>query len=363
MKRTYFVRPILAQITPLIVFAWLMCPALNLSTQAQVSSEQRVIVSAAPPPYEVVTPPYEIPSAYGAPAAFSESRFAPLTNAYVLPSGEIYSALIYELDDVHYRLPDNHFTLETEMGLPYRTNIAIESDIEHYDGITQDSTVSFELRHAFADWDVIPLNPTVFAEYKIGIGDVLHDEGAPTPGKKFGPHGFDKSDPIPDGYETRLLLSEEFFHRIEWALNFFFEQEIEGDRGREWGIANSIVTPILSHAAPTPPPSDRKSVNTNNVQPVPGGDVLTEELKVGVEFQFRSFSDNTSRGEPYNSFVIGPTVSWQPASRFRLDASPLFGVNHKSPIMQLFVVASYLWGPGGPGKEAGGEAPTSTRNR
>ncbi len=122
------------------------------------------------------------------------------------------------------------------------------------DGITQDSTVSFELRHAFADWDVIPLNPTVFAEYKIGIGDVLHDEGAPTPGKKFGPHGFDKSNPIPDGYETRLLLSDEFFHRIEWALNFFFEQEIEGDRGREWGIAQSIVTPINLFPAPAPPP-------------------------------------------------------------------------------------------------------------
>ena len=79
--------------------------------------------------------------------------------------------MIYELDDVHYRLPDNIWTLECEMGLPYRTNIAIESDIQHYDGITQDSTVSFELRHAFADWDKIWLNPTVFAEYKIGIGN------------------------------------------------------------------------------------------------------------------------------------------------------------------------------------------------
>jgi hypothetical protein len=344
-------------LTLLIASAWFVCPACSLSIRAQVSTEQAVVVQAAPPPYEIL-------SAYGAPPAFSQSRFAPLTNAYVLPSGEIYSALIYELDDVHYRLPDNHWTLETEMGLPYRFNIAVESDIQHYDGITQDSTVSFEARYAFADWNKIPLNPTIFAEYKIGIGDILHDEGAPTPGKKFGPGGFDKSDPIPDGYELRLLLSEEFFHRIDWALNGFFEQEIEGDRGREWGIAQSVVTPILFHATPTPPPSsDHKSVHTNTVQPVPGSDVLAEELKVGVEFQFRSFSDNTSRGLPYNSFVIGPTVSWQPASRFRLDASPLFGVNHKSPIMQLFVVASYLWGPGGPGKEAGGEAPTSTRNR
>ena len=356
MNRTYCVGRTLPRLTILIASAWFVCPALNLSIHAQVSTEQPIVVQA---------PSLEIPSAYGAPAAFSQSRFAPLTNAYVLPPGVIYSAVIYELDDVHYRLPDNHLTLETEMGLPYRTNIAIESDIQHYDGITQDSTVSFELRHAFADWDVIPLNPTVFAEYKIGIGDILHDEGAPTPGKKFGPHGFDKSDPIPDGYELRLLLSEEFFHRIEWALNGFFEQEIEGDRGREWGIAQSLVTPIhlFPTPVPPPPPPDHKNVQTNTVQTVAGADVPAEPLKVGVEFQFRSFSDSSSRGIPYNSFVIGPTASWKPNSRFRFDASPLFGVNHKSPILQLFVVVSYLWGPNGPGTEAGGEAPASTRNR
>jgi hypothetical protein len=364
MKMMYRVRSIFPLVMLSIVSAWFLCPASNLSTRAQVSTEQTIVVAATPPPYEIPGT-YEIPSAYGAPAAFSQSRFSPLTNAYVLPSGEIYNSVIYELDVVHFRPPDNHWTLETEMGLPYRFNIAMECDIQHFDGDTQASTVSFEGRYAFADWDKIPLNPTVFAEYKIGMGDVLHDEGAPTPGKKFGPGGFDKSGPIPDGYEVRLLLSEEFFHRIEWALNGFFEQEIEGDRGREWGIAQSVVTPIypLPTARTAPPPSDHKNVQANNVQPVPGTDVIAEELKAGVEFQFRSFSDKFGRGIPYNSFVIGPTVSWKATSRFRLDASPLFGVNHRSPILQLFVVASYLWGPGGPGKEAGGEAPASTRNR
>jgi hypothetical protein len=85
-------------------------------------------------------------------------------------------------------------------------------------------------------------------------------------------------------------------------------------------------------------------------------------LRAGIEFQFRSFSDSSSRGTPYNSFVIGPTVSWKPTRAFGIDVSPLFGVNHKSPIAQVFVVASYLFGPG-VGREAGGEAPASTRNR
>ena len=306
-----------------------------------------------------------MPSAYGAPGAFSQSRFAPLTNAYVLPPGEIYSSVIYEDDVVHFRKPDNHWTEECEIGLPYRFNLAFETDVERYNGDLQDSTFSVEARYAFADWDKIPLNPTIFAEYKTGIGNILHDEGAPTPGKKFGPGGFDTSEEIPDAYELRLLLSEDFFDRIEWALNSFFEQETAGDRGREWGIAQSVVTPIhLFHPAPPPPPPpDHKNVQTKNVQPVAGTISSWEELKVGIECQFRSFSDKSSRGTPYNSFVIGPTAAWKPTPSLRFDVSPLFGVNHKSPIMQLFVVISYLWGPGGPSREAGGEAPASTRNR
>ncbi len=357
MKRTCSVWSTFPRFTLLIASAWFVCPVLNLSIRAQVSTEPTVVVQATAPP--------EIPSAYGAPPEFSQSRFAPLTNAYVLPSGEIYSSVIYEDDVVHYRLPDNHWTLETEIGLPYRFNLAFESDIQHYNSETQASTFSVEGRYAFADWNKIPLNPTIFSEFKVGIGDILHDEGAPTPGHKFGPGGWDPSNSIPDAYEVRLLLSQDFFERVEWALNGFFEQEIGGDRGREWGIAQSIVTPIhLFHSAPPPtPPPDQKNVQTKNVQPVAGYSPPREDLKVGIECQFRSFSDSSSRGTPYNSFVIGPTASYRVTNSLRFDVSPLFGVNHKSPIMQLFVVASYLWGPGGPGKEAGGEAPASTRNR
>jgi hypothetical protein len=40
----------------------------------------------------------ELPSAYGAPGGFSRSRFSTLTNAYVLPPGGVFAALIYEGD-------------------------------------------------------------------------------------------------------------------------------------------------------------------------------------------------------------------------------------------------------------------------
>jgi hypothetical protein len=315
--------------------------------------------TAASPQIEVTA--QELPSAYGAPTSFSQSRFSPLTNAYVLPPGAVYASLIYEDDVVHFRPPDHHFTQEIEIGLPYRFNVAIENNVQHFDGDTQDASFSVEGRYAFADWGKIPLNPTIFAEYKFGLGNILHDEGAPTPSHKFGPGGFDKDEDTPDAYEFRLLLSEDFFDRVEWALNAFFEQELApGDRGREWGIAQSLVTPIhLFHEAPPEPPDNKTFAS----KIVPGVSSIVEELKAGIECQFRSFSDKESRGTPYNSFVIGPTIAWRPGHNMRFDVSPLFGVNHKSPVMELFVVFSYYFGGGGPGAEAGGEAPASTRNR
>jgi hypothetical protein len=312
---------------PILSIAFLGYLGINHSINGQSAAAEHIVVTGEP-----------LPSAYGAPTSFSQSRFSPITNAYVLPPGAVYASLIYEDAVVHFRRPDHDFTEEVEVGLPYRINIATETDVEHYGDETQVRSFSIEARYAFADWGKIPLNPTIFAEYKVGGGKILHDEGAPTPAHKFGPGGFDTSMDIPDAYELRLLLSEDFFDRVEWAFNLFFEQEMSGDRGREWGIAQSVVTPFwLAH----------------------------EELKGGIEFLFRSFSDKKSRGTPYNSFVIGPTAAWRPSRNTRFDVSPLFGVNHKSPVMQLFVVFSYYFGGGGPGaaEEEGAEAPASTRNR
>ena len=227
-----------------------------------------------------------------------------------------------------------------EIGLPYRFNIAFENNAQHFSGDTQDASFSVEARYALADWNKIPLNPTLFGEYKFGLGKILHDEGAPTQAHKFGPEGFEKDEETPDGYEFRLLLSQDFFDKLEWALNSFFEQELApGDRGREWANKGG-----------------------KDAEPVAGSSSLVEELKAGIEMQFRSFSDKESRGTPYNSFVIGPTLAWRTTDNLRLDFSPLFGVNHKSPVMELFVVVSYYFG-GGHEAEAGGEAPASTRNR
>ena len=295
---------------------------------------QDLPVSTTASPGRVMVRDVGVLSAYGAPAEFSGSRFSSLTNAYVLPPGAVYAGLIYQGDVIRFHRPDHLFTQEIEVGLPYRFNVAIENSVETFARYTQERTFSFEVRYALADWNKIPLNPTIFVEYKKGIGYVLRDEGAPRrPEKGESAIPADKVR-IPDAGEVRLLLSQDFAHKFEWALNLFFEQEVRGDRGREWGFAQSILRPFL----------------------LPG-----EQLKVGVEMQYSNFSDKDTRNTPTQRFVIGPTVAWKITRSTSLNVSPLFGVTSDSPRIQIFAVFSALFGPGGGGRES--EAPASTRNR
>jgi hypothetical protein len=272
----------------------------------------------------------ELPSAYGAPGSFSRSRFSATTTAYVLPPWGVYTALIYEGDAFNDSLPDNLFTQEIEVGLPYRFGLAMENRVEHFNGETQDSFLSVEARYALADWNKIPLNPTLFAEYKFGIGNILHEEGPPPPpGEEEEGAG---PPPLPDAYEFRLMLAQEFCSRFEWAANVFFERENTGDRGREWGFSQSVQTPVwLPH----------------------------ERLKVGVDMKYQNFTVKDTRGSPINRFNIGPSVSFKPTARMRFDLEPLFGVTKDSAAVQVFAIFSYIFG--GEGSEV--EGPVSTRNR
>lgn len=276
----------------------------------------------------------EVPSAYGAPPALSRSRFSNLVNAYVLPPWAVFAAAIYQGDALRFNRPDHMYTAEIELGLPYRFGVAIENSIETFRGRTQERSFSLEGRYAFADWDKIPLNPTIFMEYRFGIGDILHDEGPPEPLAKGEAEEFlNAHEPLPGALEVRLLLAEEFFGSLEWALNGFFEAETGGDRGREWGFAQSAMVPVL---------------------------LPKERLKIGAEMQLTGFSDKGIRHDPSYRFIIGPTVAWKPTANTRLDLSPLFGATHDAPRASVFAVFSWVFG-GAETNEA--EAPASTRNR
>ena len=322
MQRPRFSRTMPHVFPSLLAFAFLTYLAINHRLHGQTAAAEQIVVTAE-----------EAGSAYGAPPSFSRSRFSPTTTAYVLPPWSVYTSAIYQGDALRFNRPDHQFTQEIELGLPHRFGLAVENTIEAFRGTTQERTFSIEARYAFADWNKIPLNPTIFAEWKFGIGHILHDEGPPEPMPKGEAEEFlNQRNPLPDAYEVRLLLSQDFYEKVEWAFNAFFEQEVTGDRGREYGFAQTAVVPLLPN----------------------------ERLKAGVEMQLTAFTDKGIRGDPSYRFILGPTISWKPTSNTRFDVSPLFGVTADAPRASVFAVFSMLFG--GPG-ESEAEAPASTRNR
>src|SRR5437667_1541210 len=168
----------------------------------------------------------EVPSSYGATPGFSRSRFSNLTQSYVLPPGAVFAGLIYQGDALRFNRPDHMLTQEIEIGLPNRFGLAFENSVENHRGTTQERTFSIEGRYALADWNKIPLNPTIFVEYKFGVGTIRHEE-VPPPPAGGGQEEEEEGGPpkVPDAYEVRLLLAQEFFGRIEWAMNWFFETD------------------------------------------------------------------------------------------------------------------------------------------
>jgi hypothetical protein len=289
--------------------AGLLFFASKPSALAQATTESAIVVTGE-----------EVPSAYGAPPGFSRARFSNAVNAYVLPPWAFFFGELFEGQGFRHGPPDYLFTQEMEMGLPFRFNVAAEAQFERFNGGGGARSVSLEARWALADWNKIPLNPTLFAEYKFGVGTVRHEEVAPPMGEGGEEEEEEEGGPpkVPDAYEFRLLLAQDFGEHVEWAMNWFFEKENTGDRGREWGFSQAAMTPIL---------------------------LPNERLKVGIEMQYKNTTVKDTRGDPLHSFTIGPTLAWKPTTQTRLDISPLFGCTAGAPVADVFVgvLLAFRW--------------------
>jgi len=256
----------------------------------------------------------ELPSAYGAPPDLSRGRISTLTKSYVLPPFSFELETIYEGDMFRNGPPRHLFTQEVEVGLPLRFDVAVQNEVERFAGDTDDR-ISLTGRYALADWNKIPLNPTVFAEYKFGIGETSRERA------------------IPDAAEFGVILSHDFRHMVEWAMNWSVEREVNGSQSTAWGFAQSVEIPVL---------------------------LPEERLEVGLEMQYRHAEETIVRSDQPRGFVIGPTLAWRPTKSARFDFSPLFGCTGDSPRVQIFAVFS--WSLGKP-KTGEAETPASARNR
>jgi hypothetical protein len=236
----------------------------------------------------------ELPTAYGAPPDLSHGRISTLTKSYVLSPFSFEVEVGYEPAIFHHGLPAQLFREELEMGLPARFTVGIQNQIEHFAGDTRDRSFTLESRYALANWNKLPLNPAVSAEYRFGLANGLPDSG-----------------------ELALLVSHDFPHLIEWALNIFVDHEFGGRESTGGGFVQSIEIPVL---------------------------LPEEELEIGMEMQYQSSGERIGEGGATKGFAIGPTLAWRPNKKARFDISPLIGCSDHAPALQVFAVFSLSLG-------------------
>ena len=273
------------------------------STGAAVAqvSESRVVVEAQAG---------EFPSAYGAPPDLSHGRISTLTKSYVLSPFSFEFETGYEGAVFRDGAPLHLFRQEIEMGLPGRFTIGVQNQFAHVEGETRETSFTLEGRYALANWNKLPLNPTVSVEYRLGLGHAEADSG-----------------------EIALLVSHDFPHLVEWAMNVFVDHEFERRRSTNAGFAQSVEVPIL---------------------------LPKEKLEVGLETLYRSGGEFPQIGRTAKGLSIGPTLAWRPSQKARFDLSPLFGCSDHTPALQVFAVFSLSFG-----RTTGGETenPTSARGQ
>ncbi len=277
----------------------LVALAIATTLEAQDQETGNVIVKAEA---------QELATAYGAPPDLSHGRISTLTKSYVLSPFSFELETGYEGDIFRHGAPAHLFRQELEMGLPSRFTVGVQNQIEHFAGETRDRSFTFEARYALANWNKIPLNPAISAEYRFGLGKSARDSA-----------------------ELALLISHDFPHLIEWAMNIFIDREFGGRQSTSGGFAQSVEIPVL---------------------------LPEEKLEVGIEMQYRSGAEPIGGIESPRGFAIGPTLAWRPTKNARFDLSPLIGCSEHAPDLQVFAVFSWSFG-----KAEAGETETTPSAR
>jgi len=161
-----------------------------------------VIAAAQETQRAVVVEAGELPSAYGAPPDLSHGRISTLTKSYVLSPFSVELEAGNEGDMFRHSAPLHLFRQEIELGLPGRFTVGVQNEFARVAGDTVEGSIALEGRYALADWNKLPLNPTISTEYRFGVGSTEADSG-----------------------EIALLVSHDFPHLVEWAMNLFMDEE------------------------------------------------------------------------------------------------------------------------------------------
>ena len=243
----------------------------------------------------------------GQPSWTTHRRFA-TTRAYVSAPWQVEFESWWEGKFRKDGTERHRFLEEVSIGLPHRFQFDFYWRIQDETGEeTRTSDFQVEGRWALAPWDRIPLNPTVYLEYKFLEGDE------------------------PEVWEAKLLLADDIGCRWQWAANLFYEAQTSGDEEIEMGFSTALSYSLFDPC-----------------------------LSIGVEAKYERTTAKGSRDDPEIEFLLGPSIQWRPFRGVHLDLVPLFGLTDDSPDAQVWIVLGFdLW----PGSSRSPSLPTSSRAR
>lgn len=240
---------------------------------------------------------------YGQPR-WAARRLFTETRTYVIPEGQIEFEYWLTVEDHARNDPDGKHSVkqqyEVEIGLPYRFQVDLYQQYlkEGSDGPNQLDALKFEVRWAFADWDVIWGNPTAYVEWEQAQGDAVN--------------GGDY-----DTIEGKLLLCDEITDRLRWAANGVWEEKTGGDRER-----SRELTGGLSYG------------------------LVDSKVAIGAEAKF-GWVDTIDKGgteertPTTKEWLIGPSAQFRPAPQTHIDIAWLAGITEDSPRSKFTMVAGW----------------------
>ena len=184
------------------------------------------------------------------------------------------------------------FSEEIEIGLPFRAQLDLYYDWTHEEGESEFKDFAAEIRWALADWDVIPLNPTLYAEYKF----VDEDRGG-------------------DVVELKLLLGDDIGQDFHYGINFVWEKELGGEER---------ATELQALVA--------------------GSYDFSQSFSAGFEAKYVHETVAGHRSDPEHKLLLGPSIQWRPTENSHLNLVGLFGLTEDAPNVEGWVVFGFDFG-------------------